>query len=426
MGRIQAALSKLGLPAGLFALALLHLPQAHGFGLPNLRVHASRPLLVGYFPQWGIYYKQPYYVKTLLTNGSAKRLDQINYSQGSVGGGRCSLADPNADLDTAFTAQTSVSGLADDPGSAFRGNFHQLEELKSRYPRVKVLISLEGRAADFAEDAKPENRRAFVASCVDTFIRGHFAPGVNRPGVFDGFDVDWESPTAADAENFRALLEEFRQQMNAVRAGLRLSIAVDQAPETFVGTDFRSVAALVDQVGVMNYDYAGPWSKTTGFLAPLFANRHALSIERSLASYRAAGVPAYKLLMGVPFYGYSWTAVASTNNGLFQPGSAVRGDRPYSYIRTLSAPFAAYRDPRSQAPWLFDGETFWTYEDPVSVRWKVSYARNQHLGGVMIWELSQDSADAELLSMVYRSLHHPLKNRVFAKVRTPEVNASGS
>ena len=32
------------------------------------------------------YYPQPYYVKTLITNGSATRLDQINYAQGFVSG----------------------------------------------------------------------------------------------------------------------------------------------------------------------------------------------------------------------------------------------------------------------------------------------------------------------------------------------------
>jgi chitinase len=414
-----------GVLAAFVAVVLLCPMHAHGFGLSYFGGHGSRHLVVGYFPQWGLYYSQPYYVKTLVANGSAAQLGQINYAQGAVGGGRCSLADANADLNTPYTAETSVSGLADDPNSAFRGYFHQLKELKSRYPRMKILISLEGKAPDFAWDAQPENRRAFVASCVNLFIRGHFGPGVSEPGVFDGFDIDWESPQAADAANFRALLEEFRQQMNAVRAGLRLSIAVDQAPESLPGTDFAAIARVVDQVGVMNYDYAGPWSKTTGFLAPLFGhNSHALSIERSIASYRAHGVPEKKLLMGLPFYGYSWTAVAAANNGLFQPGSAVHADRPYNYIRTLAEPASMYRDARSQAPWLFDGQTFWTYEDPISVRYKVSYARNQNLGGVMIWELSGDTTDAELLNMVYHSLHHPLKNKVFAKGRIEEGTAA--
>ena len=417
----------------IFALALVAVVfyplRARGFGLSDLLPHSAHRLVVGYFPQWGIYNSQPFYVKTLVTNGSARHLDQINYSQGSVSGGHCSLADANADLNTTYTAETSVNGLADDPRQPFRGYFHQLQELKARYPQIRLLISLEGKAEDFAQDAQPEYRREFVSSCIDRFIRGRFAPGVARAGLFDGFDIDWESPQAGDAANFRALLEEFRRQMDAVRPGLRLSIAVDQAPETLSGTDFAAVGRLVDQVGIMNYDYAGPWSNTTGLLAPLFLNGATArrpSIERSIASYRALGIPERKLLMGLPFYGYSWTAVSSANNGLFQPGSAVHADRPYNYIRTLASPLSSYRDPRSQAPWLFDGQTFWTYEDPVSVRYKVSYARDQHLGGVMIWELSGDTADAELLNTVYRSLHHPLKNKVFAKVSAPETQTAGT
>ena len=425
MGRFCSPFLKPGFSPFLSAIVLLLPLCARGSGIPYVQQHSSHPLVVGYFTQGGIYYPRPFYLKTLVTNGSAAHLDQINYSQAAVSGGGSSVADPNADLNMIYTAETSVSSVADRPDSPFRGYFHQLRELKRRYPRLKILISLEGKASDFAQDAKPENRYAFVASCVDTFIRGHFAAGVSEPGLFDGVDIDWESPQADDAANFRALVEEFRRQMNAVRPGLRLSIAVGESPEALPGTNFAAIAALVDQVGIMNYDYAGPWSQTTGLLAPLFAGGHSSSIERSIASYKAHGVPARKLLMGLPFYGYSWTGVSNTSNGLFQPGSAVRGDRPYSYIRTLAAPFAMYRDPLSQAPWLFDGQTFWTYEDRVSVRYKVSYSRHQHLGGVMIWELSGDTADAELLTTVFRSLHHPLKNKVFAMVRTPELNLSG-
>lgn len=387
-----------------------------------LPLRGRRPLVVGYFPQWGIYNAPAYYVKTLMMNGGAARLDQINYSQGAVHDGHCSLADPNADLNSVYTSQTAVNGVPDNPASPFRGNFHQLEELKHRYPHIKILISLEGRASDFAADAKPENRRAFVTSCVDTFLRGHFAAGVHEPGVFDGFDIDWESPQEAEAGNFRALLEEFRAQMKSVGPGLRLSVAVGESPQMLPGTDFAAIAQLVDQIGVMNYDYAGPWNTTTGFLAPLFASFPGMSrqgsIESSIASYKAAGVPPEKLLMGVPFYGYSWTVADRSNNGLFQKGHGVHGDQPYRYIRTLRAPFTAYRDGRSQAPWLFDGQTFWTYEDPTSVRYKVSYARRQRLGGVMIWELSGDSADAELLNTAYRALHHPLKPKVFNQARS--------
>lgn len=411
-----------------FALAFATFCAAsvHAVGI---RHHARRhPLLVGYFPQWGFYYDHPYYVKDLIGNGSAVRLDQINYAQGFVSNGHCSLADPKADLGAAYSRENSVNGKADSENSHFRGYFHQLQELKHRYPQMKVLISLEGKAADFAEDAKAENRQAFVSSCVDIFLRGHFASGVNEPGVFDGFDIDWESPHEEDAENFRALLLEFRRQMNAFRPGLQLSIAVGHSPRMLAGTNFASIAPLVDEIGVMNYDYTGPWSHVTGFLAPLFADvvdpQRSDSIERSIANYEAAGVPAEKLLMGLPFYGYSWTGVDQANHGLFQSGRSVGGDRPYRYIRTLTGSFMTYRDQRSQAPWLFDGKTFWTYEDPISVRYKTSYAARQHVGGVMIWELSNDTDDAELLKATYRSLRHPIKARVFETATSPETQAT--
>lgn len=385
---------------------------------PHRHARITHPLLVGYFGQWGLYNEQPYSVKQLVDNGSAALLDQINYAQGFVSGGKCSVADPKADLDTAYTAANSVSGEADESESPFRGYFHQLKELKKRYPKLKILISLEGNPAGFAEDAKPANRRAFVASCIDTFIRGNFRAGVHEPGIFDGFDIDWEYPHAEDAANFRALLEEFRREMRAARPGLRLSIAVGHSPRMLPETNLSAVAGIVDQVGVMNYDYTGPWSKTTGFLAPLFADpgdpRHSNSIEKNISDYEAAGVPAEKLLMGVPFYGYSWTSVEATNNGLFQAGHGVHGDEPYHYIRTLISSSQVYRDPRSKAPWLYDGRTFWTYEDAVSVRYKVSYAADEKLGGVMIWELSEDTSDAMLLSTAHSALLHPLAASEFS------------
>lgn len=376
-----------------------------------------RPILVGYFPQWGVSTAKPYYVKSLISNHAAQLLAQINYSQGAVRQGRCSLADPFADLGFRFSRQDSVSGVADGRRARFRGNFHQLLELKQRFPRLKLIISLEGEARDFEQDAQPGNRQAFVASCVDTFLKGRFAPGIVHPGLFDGIDVDWETPAASDAANFEALLREFRKQMNTVRPGLLLTVAVDQSPQELSGTDFATIASLVDQVGIMNYDYAGPWSSLTGLLAPLFSPDagDAYTIEHSIDSYKAAGVPPEKLLMGIPFYGYGWTEVGSEKNGLSQSGRAIKKDSPYNHIRDLVPGFSMYRDEPSQSPWLFDGNTFWTFEDPVSVRFKASYAFHQGLGGVMIWELSGDTPDSELLATAYQALHDPLAVETFAE-----------
>ncbi len=373
------------------------------------RPHQGRSaLVVAYFANRGIYRDPPFYLRDLVRNGGASLLGQLNYANASVVGGRCSLSDPKADLETTYTSENSVSGAGDDPSSLFRGYFHQLKELKRRYPKLRVLISLEGEATSFRQDAQPEHRRAFVASCVDTFLRGHFAPGISEPGVFDGIDLDWEYPESGDAANFRALLLEFRRQMSRVRPGLKLAIAVGDQPEMQPGTDFHNIARLVDQVGIMNYDYVGPWNSTTGFLAPLYRRpdtpEEYSSIEESVAAYRKAGVPRRKLLMGVPFYGYQWTEVEPENNGLFQHGKASAKDKPYRAIKELMTSYVAFRDPVSRAPWLFDGASFWTFDDPISIQYKSSYAADQHLAGIMIWELADDTAEATLLTVAARSL----------------------
>jgi chitinase len=371
----------------------------------------DRPLVVGYFPQWGILSQPQYLVKNLVSSGGVSMLDQLNYSQGAVDGGHCSIANAKADLAYTFSPQESVDGSADNSQTTFHGNLHQLEELKQRNPKLKILISLEGSAKSFAEDAQPQNRYVFVASCVDTFLRGRFANGILKPGIFDGIDVDWEYPNQEDATNYIALITEFRRQMDLYKKGMRLSIAIGATPAQYPGVDMAAVSKIADQIAVMNYDYAGPWSKTTGIIAPLYTDiadpTAPGSVDATITAYKNAGVPSYKILMGIPFYAYGWNQVPPENHGLYQSGVAIHGDKSYSFVRELIPNSTLYRDPRTQAPWLYDGQTFWTFEDPTSIRFKVNYSQHQKLGGIMIWELSGDMPDASLLTAAYSQLTAP-------------------
>jgi chitinase len=379
-----------------------------------------KPLLVGYFGQWGLYNDPPSTLKDLAADKKAALLDQINYAQGFVSGGHCSIADRNADLDHSFTAADSVDGQADDHAEPFRGYLHQLAELKRAYPRLKVLISLEGHASDFAFDAQPENRKAFIDSCVGLFLKGNLAPGITAPGLFDGIDLDWEYPGETDAANFLALVTEMRRQMDMVRPGLKLAVAVGPSPRMYPGTDFAAIAAEVDEIGLMTYDFAGPWMQRTGFIAPLYSVSPPVEPSEApvpapqpipsggasgcVQNFLAAGIPPAKLLLGVPFYGYGWTQVPEVAEGVFQEGTPVRGDRPYNYIQSLIPHSTVYRDPVSLTPWLFDGDAFWTFDDPVSVQAKASYVADHSLGGVMIWELSEDTRQGALLTAAHRGL----------------------
>jgi len=366
----------------------------------------GHPLVVGYYPGWGI--RNQFFVKNLLSLGAMPLLDQINYSQGHIAGSQCTIANPSYDLNYSFSADNSVDSTADTPEMPLRGNFHQLQELKRLYPHLKILISLEGTADVFVEAAQPANRHSFVASCIQRFIKGKFADGVEAPGLFDGIDIDWEYPEEADKLNFIALLGEFRRQLNTVDANLLLTVTMGDGRKTYQHLDMRAVAFYANEVGIMNYDYAGPWSKRTGLVAPLYSSPDDLAkagdVDSTTRGYKDAGVPPDKMLLGLPFYAYSWNQVSEANHGLFQLGDPARNDAPYHYIISIQDKFTIYRDPKSMAPWLFDGSTFWTYDDEISIAAKLKYAREQSLGGVMIWELSGDTPDGKLLKTIFEQV----------------------
>ena len=395
------------LPASATSIA-----QAHGKPAAWKAPEAATQI-VGYFPQWGVYNRR-YVPLDLIRSGAMQTLTQLDYAQGNIKDNACIVADPTADLNVAFKAEDSVDGNADAPDSLFRGNFHQLQMLRTKYPKLRILISLEGKRELFEEAAKPEHRVAFVHSCVARFLQGHIAPGVEAK-LFDGIDVDWEYPDAAHAADFYALMEEFRRQMdapdqdvpkqrrvNAADAHFTLSIASGASHKAIDPIDWARVAKSVDQVGVMTYDFQGPWSHDTGFVAPLRSDDpEAETVASVIDAYLVAGVPARQLLLGLPFYAYQWHNVArGTHDGLYSKGDPVRGNLNQSTAAALlsgSPDAKLYRDTFSQAPWIYDGDNFLTFEDSVSLAAKRSFSVQKQLGGMMIWELSGDTADAQLL-----------------------------
>jgi len=126
----------------------------------------------------------------------------------------CSIADSWADYQTPYLP--SVSGVA--YSGPLYGNFAAIQQLKQLHPKLKVLMSIGGAsagntAAFVTAASTAAGRQALADSCIDLFVNGNIAPGITAPGLFDGFNIDWEFPLASDTKNFTALLTEFRKQL---------------------------------------------------------------------------------------------------------------------------------------------------------------------------------------------------------------------
>jgi chitinase len=434
--RLRAALAILSF---LVACAFQAFAQANNHG----------KVFGGYFEEWGIHYAH-YNIADLQKNGVAGQLTHLIYAFGDVtptSTPSCAIEDPSAAyLDASLP---SVSGKAYT--APLFGNFGAIQQLKTLHPNLKVLISLGGQAGNSAgwvvAASTPGGRAALAASCIDMFVKGNIAPGVRAPGLFDGFNIDWEFPEAADKQNFTAMLKEFRTQLNALTktTGKKYVLTFDSPadPRKYVNIDLQAAAAQVDFLTIDGYDYAGTWDKQTNEASSLYGtaadpvysgDRY---IDATVKAYLKAGVPAAKYTMGMPLYAVGWTGVANANHGLYQNAMAASpvlladgsgacpnpsktaaspgcdtlltaGFLTYSTIENLvnRNGFTAWYDSARAGATLYNPATgtFYSYDNPASVAAKIAYIKKNKLGGAYVWALNDDDDSGSLTKTIAAGL----------------------
>jgi len=313
--------------------------------------------IVGYYTSWSIY-QRDFQVADI----PAAKLTHVNYAFANLDAetGACKLGDI----------------WSDD------ANFRYLGNLKQAYPHLKVLISVGGWtwSGGFSDAALTDaSRRHLVESCIDRFLLGRY---------------------------------------------YLLTIAAPAGAETYGNIELAAISRHLDWLNLMAYDFHGSWDKVTGFLAPLYASTAdpagddpdpGLNVHAAVRAYLAAGVPADKLVLGVPFYGRGWAGVPDVDQGLYQPvthlprGTWEQGAFDYkdlarNYVDVNG--YTRYWHDEAKTPWLYNPETqvFITYDDPESLALKAAYVDEWNLGGVVFWELSAD--DGSLLDTLYAGLGH--------------------
>ncbi|PYY17383.1 MAG: hypothetical protein DMG61_02560, partial [Acidobacteria bacterium] len=103
-------------------------------------------------------------------------------------------------------------------------------------------------------------------------------------------------------------------------------------------------------------------------------------------------------VLGVPFYGKGWTGVSNTNHGLYQSAKDASKSPP-EYRNLKALPGSADRQfyPKTATCSIWNNGEFFSYDCPEAMPVKRQYVREHRLGGLMFWEMGQDTSDAELL-----------------------------
>ena len=227
---------------------------------------------------------------------------------------------------------------------------------------AKVLLSIGGWSYN---DAPLEN--VFMEATADGAKAQRFADNILamcEEYGFDGVDMDWEHPRVdgTSASQYEALMLTLSEQLHA--QGKLLTAAV-LSGATADGNIYYDAAAhtnavlnAVDFINIMAYD-GGDGERHS---------QYQFAIDCGTYWKETRGLPAHKVVLGVPFYARpSWAG--------------------YGTI-LASVPEASGQDHAS-----YNGmEVYYNGVDTIAA--KTRYAR-ENLGGIMIWELTQDTSDPD-------------------------------
>ncbi|CAG9783695.1 unnamed protein product [Diatraea saccharalis] len=275
---------------------------------------------------------------------------------------------------------------------------------------IKVLLGL-GGWDDSAGDKysrlvnNPAARRKFAVHAID-FIQ-EFG--------FDGLDLDWEYPKCwqvecekgpySDKQGFSNLVKELHTAF--YKRGLLLSAAVSASKRVIdYAYDVPTLSENLDWIALMTYDYHGQWDKKTGHVAPMYVHNKdddsTFNVNYTVHYWMDKGATPQKLVLGVPFYGQTFSLVEGAGTELGAPtyagGEAGDETRARGFLafyeiceRIRVKGWRVYREPGGRmGPYATDGDQWVSFDDDWAARHKAQYVRALQLGGAMVWSMDLD------------------------------------
>lgn len=201
---------------------------------------------------------------------------------------------------------------------------------------------------------------------------------------FRGVDIDFEYILPSDRVAFAQFVENVRIAVNAigypVSVALAPKISDTQQGLLYEGKDYALLGAAADSVLLMTYE----WGYTYGppmAVAPL-------NKVREVVEYAITRIPAYKIDLGIPNYGYDWTlpyqkgvSAARTIGNVEAVQIAIEYGAEILFDPVALSPHFNYtKNGQEHEVW---------FEDVRSLREKFSLVSSYRLRGVGYWQIMQ-------------------------------------
>ncbi|XP_003745198.1 endochitinase [Galendromus occidentalis] len=314
-----------------------------------------------------------------------------------------------------------------------KNGFKRFNDLKKKHQNLKTILAIGGwdeGGQKYSDMVGVKERRAIFVQSAVKWVKEH---------GFDGFDLDWEYPGAADRqgkysdkENFLKLVQELRAVFDQQTPRLLLTVAVPIAKFRLdEGYEVKALGELFDHIHVMSYDLRGNWAGFADVHSPLYPRPFdewgyaKLNVRDGLQLWVDKGAPKHKLIVGIPIYGRTYTLGSKDNHGL---RAGIRrwdtdGGKPGPY--TNASGFHAYFevcqnvkengwtrewDDIGKCPYAYKDDQWVGYEDEESVAIKLDFIIKQGYGGAMVWAVDMDDYRADcgkknaLMTMINTSM----------------------
>ncbi|KAK7070518.1 Cht3p [Halocaridina rubra] len=353
---------------------------------PNMRSQSTDYKLVCYYGGWSVYRPAPFDFSVLDIDPFS--CTHVIYSFAGLKENEHTIQALDEELDIVKGAYKAAVGL------------------KEQNPSLKVMIAIGGwneGGKKYSDMASTKERRDKFVQSVVSFLQEH---------KFDGLDLDWEYPGAsdrggrwADKANFADLVEELATAFKP--HGWILSAAVSPAKfRVNEGYDVPRLAQHLDFINVMTYDLRGPWDGRADHHSPIESRPSdawaykSLNAKDGMNYWAEKGAPKDKLILGIPFYGRSFTLSSKENT---EPGARISSGGTagqYTQERGFLAYYEVcmeernggwtYKSDSAGGSYMYKGDQWVGWDDAEYVTKKMDLVKSERFGGAMIWAIDLD------------------------------------
>lgn len=345
--------------------------------------HTSNKIIYGFLPYWNL--------KKVTIQPELTQLGYFSLTIGSDG----SLLTREADY-----TEPGYAGLQSDELLDLSNQMEEqggsVEIVVSQFNGDDIVSFLSSKAA----------QEKFMES-LDDVILAYPVSGVN-------IDIEYAGTNSQSLrDNLSEFMKDLRTHLNSRYDSVQLSIDMYAgASKNESIWDVAEIAPQVDYIVVMAYDFHRRTSPQAGPVAPLFGGKEMWDsdINQHLQEFLTM-VPAEKILLGIPFYGYEWQTTNRDPQSHTFPdtGSTAQITRVKELLeKKEELQVEEGWNEEALSPYLSyieDGETYVLYyENSRSISYKLDYVNQLDLGGVAIWALGYEGDSRELWDVINRKV----------------------